>query len=209
MDTLEDMIRDTNRPKIAIMGGSYNPITSVHIQIARYVHEQVDINEIWLMPCEKHLQKDGLEKFEHRYKMCQIAAEPYNTFIKVSDFETVNKDGGSYSLLSRLTREFNVEFSYIIGMDQANNFYTWKNYQLLERKVRFIVVPRLGVVPNPERTWYLNESHIYLKNFPAVDTSATKVRELLKQPTSKQGELKQLLDKNVFAYICDEELYAR
>ena len=192
-----------------ILGGAFNPPTQAHIQIARYVFDNTKVTDIWLMPSANHLQKTGLESFKHRYNMCKIASNPFSEFVGVSDWElTGGLDGSTYDLINELNSEYtDASFSYIIGMDQVNNFHTWKNWEKLKDMVRFIVIPRLGVEPDPNITWYLEKPHIYLKDFPAVDTSSTRARELLKQPTREQKTLDKILGQDVFAYICDEELY--
>ena len=226
--------------KIAILGGSFNPVTKAHLQIARYVYDHIDFNEVWLSPCYNHLQKTGLEDFGHRYKMCEIAIKPYGDFIKVSNWEMIEGlDGSAYSLMSRIKKDYDsgivcgqsgkVDFSYIIGMDQANNFHTWKNWNELQRMVNFIVIPRMGVEADPNITWYLNPPHIYMNNsFPIMEASSTKIREMLKKirtvPLQKYNpdssiemlykkhatdELVNIIDMNVLEYICKNKLYEK
>ncbi len=218
----------SNHEKIAILGGSFNPITGAHIEIARYVFYRSDISCVWLMPCNNHLQKTGLEAFEHRFNMCEIAAKSFD-FIKVSNWElTKGLDGSAYSLISKIKEDYasgvvcgpsEVELSYIIGMDQANNFHTWKNWEKLKDMVRFIVLPRDGVKEDPKVTWYLEKPHLYcppLLGYPIMDVSSTKVRELIKRSRNSRyfrqliehlQTLANLLDNDVLEYIQKNGLY--
>jgi len=181
--------------KVAILGGSFNPITRAHIEIAKYVFDRNVVDQIWLMPCYNHLQKTGLEAFIDRCKMCEIASKLYEDFIKVSNWEMIKGlDGSAYSLISRIKEDYDsgivcgpsekVDFSYIIGMDQANNFHTWKNWEKLKDMVRFIVIPRDGVKEDSKITWYLEKPHLYrppLLGYPVRNVSSTRVREILKK----------------------------
>lgn len=203
---------------VAILGGSFNPVTRAHIQIAKYVFDHVDFNEVWLMPCYNHLQKSGLIDFRHRFNMCEIACKEFS-YMVVSNFEASHEmDGSVYSLMEKLKKENeDTEFSYIIGMDQANNFKTWKNWEKLKDTTRFIVFPRIGIFADPEVTWYYNSPHIYIANtnggyFPIMDISSTQVRELLKFYHYDEHGLQNLavgpmLDINVLQYIRENKLY--
>ena len=105
-----------------------------------------------------------------------------------------------------------VDFSLVIGMDNANTFDNWINYKELERLIPFIVVPRIGVQPDPKVDWYLKPPHIYLNGEnPPKDTSSTKVRDIFKKlkkyPAVMPKSLQGLLDPSVYRYIKQNNLY--
>jgi len=207
------MDANIKRKKVGILGGSFNPITKAHIQIARHVFDNSAIQEIWLMPVYNHLQKSGLESYTHRFNMCKIAAEPFSEFITVSNFEAEHELSGSVFELMEKLRETHkdTEFYYIIGMDQANNFHTWKNWELLKDTTKFIVFPRQGIEEDLLKAdWYTKAPHLYsppLIGYPIMDISSTKIREMLKEIDTDYAKLEKVLDGHVLNYICYEELY--
>ena len=67
-------------------------------------------------------------------------------------------------------------------MDNANTFYRWFNADKLKKLIRFIVVSRQGIKPNPKVTWYKKSPHIYLDAKDSISNiSSTKIRKWIKE----------------------------
>ena len=207
------------KTSVAILGGAFNPPTLDHINVAKFVlNTSRTFDEVWLMPCFQHMYDKEMQSTEHRLAMCRLAAKA-DPRIKVSDFEIKNElRGETYQLIKRLLNDpisERTNFSWIIGMDNANTFNEWVNYEHLERMIRFVVVQRAGITPDPKVDWYLRQPHIYLADIDGKigDGSSTKVRELLKFPWSAfcpsidDEPLKKLLDSKVLEYIEQNKLY--
>jgi nicotinate-nucleotide adenylyltransferase len=97
-------------------------------------------------------------------------------------------------------------FSMIIGMDNANTFDKWVNYELLEKMIRFVVVPRPGCKIDTSVNWYHKPPHIFMgycdSNIEPI--SSTLFRNLYK--TDRDGA-KRLVGKEVYDYIFKNTLY--
>lgn len=210
------------KTKVAIYGGAFSPITTGHVEAAKFVLDTSnEFDEVWIMPSFGHMSKSNLVSPEHRLEMCRLATESDGR-IKVFDYEIVNKLGGeTYNFFKRLKldEELNsrYNFSMIIGLDNANDFNKWVNFEDLERFVRFVVIPRKGIERNYDVDWYLKAPHIFLnKENHVPDVSSTMVRGLI-QDAYKYGilysdeyyelTLKPFIDKKVFDYILDNKLY--
>ena len=74
--------------KIAILGGSFDPLHIGHLFIATQVKEMFHFDEIWLMPCFQHPFDKQLSSATKRLEMLQTLNIPY---IKISQFEIKNK----------------------------------------------------------------------------------------------------------------------
>lgn len=198
--------------KVAILGGAFDPIHQGHIQVAKAVLDwSKTFDEVWLMPCYKHLYGKQLTDSRHRLKMCELASQQDGR-IKVFDYEIKHKlQGETYHLVTRLLDEDfakdQYDFSLIIGLDNANDFDKWVNYKHLERSIRFVVVPRSGINRDEAVDWYLKSPHIYLSNVSIPDYSSTQVREYLKEGIYQH--LSEVLDSLVVKYIKDNELYKK
>ena len=202
--------------KVAILGGAFDPPTLGHIALAKFVLDaSKTFDEVWLMPCNKHMYNKKMQSAEHRLEMCRIAAS-VDPRIKVFDYEIKhNLRGETYNFVKRLQNEdfakHEYDFSIIIGMDNANTFDKWVNAKELERMIRFVVVSRQGVKRDEKVNWYLNAPHIYMvaeTNIP--ETSSTDARELLRLPSlcgKMVPVLLELIDKNVYKYAVDNRLY--
>jgi len=225
----EDLIQDTlnkinrrreqykslgRKIKVALYGGAFNPITNGHIQTAKFVLDTSnEFDEVWILPCFHHMYNKNMAPAEQRLEMCKIAAE-IDKRIKVFDYEIKNKFfGETFYFVKRLKDEKELmemyQFSMIIGQDNANTFHTWVNYQELERMMRFVVIPRRGFKRDTNVDWYLKPPHIFLNKEKTgiIEVSSTVVRNMLKDNDNNDLINLNLIDKNVFSYIDDRNLY--
>src|SRR5690606_15794536 len=113
-----------------------------------------------------HMYGKQMASPEDRLEMCRIASE-HDKRIKVFDWEICNKMAGeTYHVVKLLQDEpiakHECDFSIMIGMDNALTFHKWYNYHLLERMIRFVVIPRAGYTPDMGAAWYLKAPHIYV-----------------------------------------------
>jgi len=197
--------------KVAILGGAFNPPTIGHIKLAQFVlNSSKTFDEVWLMPCANHMYGKEMESAEHRLAMCKLATQ-FDGRIKVFDYEIKNGlSGETYKFVkSLLDEDFaknEYDFSLIIGLDNANTLDKWVNYELLERMIRFVVVPRKGIKIDHNINWYLKAPHIFLSpdnDIPQV--SSTLVRDAFARGTTEN--LNNFLTKEVMEYIYDNKLY--
>lgn len=208
--------------KVAIMGGAFNPITLGHIQSAQFVlNTSKEFDEVWLMPAYQHMYHKEMVSSKHRLEMCKLAAK-VDGRIKVFDYEIMNQlSGETYNLVKRLKMETELtekyKFSMVIGLDNANTFDKWVNYQELERLMGFVVIPRKGYTRDDKVDWYLKYPHIYLNNENTIiETSSTDVRNMLDifyndRITHKvtYNDLLKVLNRDVLDYILEHELFLK
>jgi len=205
------------KTSVAILGGAYDPITIGHIQAAKFVlNTSQAFDEVWVTPCFSHLYNKKMVDSAFRSTMCDIACR-VDPRIHICTYELDKKfRGETYHMMRMLLEEpwikGKFDFSLIIGMDNANSFDKWVNFEDLERLARFVIVPRKGVEPDPKVNWYLKPPHIYLNGEnPPEDTSSTQIRAFLKKlkryPEVMPKALTGLLDPNVYRYIKQNNLY--
>lgn len=195
---------NSKKSNIALLGGAFNPPHLSHIQLAQFVLDNSDCDEVWLLPTYKHFFNKDMVSSEHRLEMCKIACKQYDR-IKVFDYEIRYKiEGGTYYFFDRLNndKEFeNYNFSMIIGLDNAKLFNKWFNYKEVQKMTSFIVVPRKGIVEDNEN-WYLEKPHIYLNEGSIMEVSSTLIRININNP-----EILNYLNLDVYNYIIENKLY--
>jgi len=209
------------KTKVAIYGGAFDPITNGHIQAAQFIlNTSGEFDEVWLMPAYRHLYGKEMASAEHRLEMCRLAAS-VDKRIKVFDYEIRNQLGGeTYYFVKKLKEEesYNKEyhFSLVIGLDNAVTFDKWVNYELLERLIIFVIIPRKGYEFNDPNIWFLKEPHIYLSSVEnsIMGVSSTEVREFFRKNHQQlsyneifQNQLKKKISPDVFDYILKNNLY--
>lgn len=223
------------KKNIALLGGAFDPIHKGHIELAQFVlNTSKTFDEVWLMPCYQHMYNKEMESAEHRLEMCRIAARNDGR-LKVFDFEIEQKlSGETYNMVKRLQdtdqAKHECDFSVIMGLDNANTFSNWVNYEELERMVRFVVVQRQGYEIDPKVDWYLKTPHIFLGDAAINNMSSTRIRSALaRREQQVEGMLRHIplehanekvkegiekaigygIDPEVLNYIYENNLYAR
>lgn len=200
------------KTKVAIYGGAFDPITNGHIQVAQFIlNTSGEFDEVWLLPAYKHMNGKEMASPEHRLKMSELAAS-VDKRIKVWDYEIKNQLAGeTYYLVKKLKEEEELNkkynFSVVIGLDNALTFDKWVNYDLLERLIRFVVVPRKGYTLNDYNMWFLKEPHVYLASNenPIMEVSSTEVKKLCREYSEK--EILKKINESVWSYIVENKLY--
>ncbi len=183
--------------KIGLLGGSFDPVHKAHIDIALNAIEQLQLDELRLIPTKNNPWKDHTSSSnEDRIQMLDIAISHYDK-IKIERCEIdnlSNEKNYTYLTLDYLMKDSHDEFYYIMGMDQANLFYNWKECDYISKKVKLVAFHRGGYNPDDE---VLNHyGFIKLNNVP-IDSSSSEIRN---------GRV-DLLDPKVLSYISKHGLY--
>lgn len=196
---------------IAVIGGSFNPITLAHMQIGALVATIPCIDMVFYVPNFNSVFGKNLAAFHHRVKMVDKVVNTLNSIQFEKWFMTCsieceqNLDGYTVSLVSALKKAYPKDtFFFVIGQDIANSIDSYKHYDTLIRDEKFIIVPRPGYTPTGN--WYMNNKHICLQiDAPLIDVSSTHVRTQI-----VNGNILSLIDKlptDVLQYIMRNKLF--
>lgn len=179
------------RRKIAIFGGSFDPIHIVHVLTMEYVLQTEDVDELWVIPCFKHnLGKEESAPFEHRCEMCRLAVRD-KPKVRVSTIEeSLGPPSRTLVTINKL-REQNPddEFKLVVGSDLLSELPTWYGYEELMKSTPFIVVPRGG--------------YATMSGFSLPEMSSTQIRTLIRNG----GFVSALIPRSVDLYIYRHQLY--
>lgn len=63
--------------KIGFFGGSFNPPTNAHLEIAKTALEEMELDKVYFVPMGNTYKKPGLIDEKLRYEMLQIACAEY------------------------------------------------------------------------------------------------------------------------------------
>ena len=187
--------------RVGIVGGSFDPIHYGHLEIAREVLDNIDVEEVWMMPCYKHVFGKKTESFEHRKNMIDLALEEFGeSRIRVSDFENRRK-GVSYTVdtvRGLLKEDPGMEIYWAVGSDIMESFEQWKEPYELIKLAKLVILSRNGNEPA-----YVPENSIYLRNSRIMNVSSTKIKKLLREGKPIDG----LTPEPVIDYIRENGLY--
>lgn len=171
--------------RIAIYGGSFNPIHKGHEQIVEYIcnDKELNIDKVIVIPVGIPSHKENTLKASNvRLEMCREIFDGNNK-VFVSDIEIKeNKTSYTYDTLIKIIEIYGEENEYyeVIGMDSLKNLKTWKNYKELLKLTKFIVFKRKDyVLDEMDKDLLENDRVIILEN-EYYDFSSTEIRERIK-----------------------------
>ena len=170
--------------KIGLLFGSFNPIHIGHIAIARYMAEQTDLDQVWLVvsPHNPLKEKRSLVDAEKRYISVKKAIGR-NSTIKVSKVEfSLPQPSYTINTLEVLKKKYpQNKFVLIIGTDNLKIFNKWKDYKKILKTFELYVYPRRTKIPDKDLSRLYNYQNATYFNAPRIDISSTFIREQMKK----------------------------
>lgn len=175
--------------KIAIYGGSFNPLHIGHLAIIRYMIEEAAFDMVYLIVSPKNPLKDGISSTSgpERYRAAVEAVlrhpELYGK-VKVDDIE-LSMPEPHYSIRTldaMREREPSNSFTIIMGADNLADIRRWRDYARILTEYGTAVYPRTGFDLAKIKQDLLNEDPAYkiqITDAPIVDISSTLIREYI------------------------------
>jgi nicotinate-nucleotide adenylyltransferase len=134
--------------RIALFGGSFNPIHLGHLRAAEEDRETMSLDLVYFVPAAAppHKPSADLAPAEHRLQMVRLATKG-NRYFMVSDVE-VRRSGSSFTIDTvryfRTTMRAQGGLYLIMGGDQFAELDTWKEADELTALCNIIVHTRLA-----------------------------------------------------------------
>ena len=136
--------------RVGIFGGSFNPIHSGHLGIARRAVEELSLDRFLFVPAKVNPFKafagavpGGLSD-DMRWELVRLVAALDPRF-EAWDFEIRQPPGPSYAIDTVRAAEARfpgAELFYVIGEDNVAALHQWKDWDQLSRKCSFVPYPR-------------------------------------------------------------------
>ena len=191
--------------KIAIMGGTFNPIHNAHLLSAEQVREGLGYDKILFVPAARppHKSQPDMVSAEHRYQMVLLATAE-NPYFEVSRIE-LDRAGPSYTIQTIKTLRHlygeTTQLAWIIGADSLIEYKIWKDFDEVLRQCTLIATTR----PNYDFERVPSEIRNLVTTFriTGFDMSATEIRERVRNNTS----IRYLVPEAIAAYIDKHRLY--
>jgi len=188
--------------KIAILGGSFNPIHIGHLILANTVCEEFNLDKIIFVPCYIQPLKSNKDfaSAEDRLAMIKFAIQN-NPKFELSDIE-IKRKGKSYTVdtLKYFKQKYD-DLYFVIGADNIKDFHRWKEPDTILKLAKLIVTNRGGIEQKiPQR---LRGKKIFVCKIPDIEISSTLIRNNIRSNKS----IKYLVPEKVEKYIIKNKLY--
>lgn len=129
--------------KLGFFGGSFNPPTYAHINIAKMSIEKFNLDAVYFVPVGNLYNKPSLIDENYRYEMLELICDDK---IKVESIELGRKEPlntlQAFELIEQKYK--NTENYYIMGADNFEKLPTWKNAKELIENYKYIIFERNG-----------------------------------------------------------------
>ena len=206
--------------RIALYGGTFDPVHEGHVEVARGVLQLFEIEKVLFIPAQMAPHKVGRPVTEpiHRYAMLALATQD-DPQLSISTFELEAPDRRyTVDTVERFQQVLgeSTELFFIMGADSWSEITTWREWERLLSMTNHIVVTRPGYEPaavhvgaHGERIVDLRGGKtstqspvgkkIFFTDVVMKDVSATNIRRLASE--GRTEELTGLLPGPVLEYI--------
>ena len=217
--------------RVAIYGGTFDPVHNGHVEVARRVLKLFELDEIVFVPAcvPPHKRNANITSAFHRFAMLALATE-LDQHLLVSTIEldapdlpyAVDTVEGMRARLGEQTELF-----FLVGADSWLEIKTWREWRRLLTLSNFIVmtrpgyamtraaltdlpIPLLNVLGHGCRQLDLAKMsgaspHAYFTDAVQSDVSAVRIRAAIKR--NDFASVKELVPPQVAAYIEKHRLY--
>ncbi|MFV0381781.1 MAG: nicotinate (nicotinamide) nucleotide adenylyltransferase [Breznakia sp.] len=130
--------------KIALLGGSFDPVHDGHVEIAKAARKQLSVDEVWfVLSAITPLKKRQLSAYHHRYQMLKRALHKYKKF-KICTIEKGSTEANyTVDTIRKLKRKHpKNKFYFLFGADQVAHLHEWKDIDILSKQITLCVVKR-------------------------------------------------------------------
>ena len=129
--------------KLGFFGGSFNPPTYAHINVAKMSIEKFNLDAVYFVPVGNLYNKPSLIDENYRYKMLELICDDK---IMVENIELGRKQTlntlQAFELIEQKYKS--TENYYIMGADNFEKLPTWKNAKELIENFKYIIFERNG-----------------------------------------------------------------
>ncbi|WP_425459815.1 nicotinate-nucleotide adenylyltransferase [Homoserinimonas aerilata] len=192
---------DARRPRVGIMGGTFDPVHNGHLVAASEVAQHFGLDEVVFVPTGQPYQKPDASLSEHRYLMTVVATAS-NPRFTVSRID-IDRDRPTYTIDTlRDMRDArpDADLFFITGADAIAQILEWKDVDELFDLAHFVAVSRPG---HPLTISGLPEQDVSLLEVPALAISSTDCRSRV----GRGFPVWYLVPDGVVQYIAKHHLY--
>lgn len=180
---------------VGIFGGSFNPVHTGHIALAKSLGEKAGLDEVWLMVSPQNpFKKEATDLLDDlsRLEMVREAVRDEER-LKASDYEfRLPKPSYTWHTLQALIHDYpGTEFTLLIGGDNWAAFDKWYCHEQILSTCPIVVYPRQG---SPVDTTHLPLG-VTVVDTPLLNISSTEIRQRIREGKTIQGMVPECIEQ--------------
>jgi len=193
-----------NNKIIAVFGGSFNPPTVAHINLAKQILQKIkNVEKVIFVPVSTKYNKSGLGTDEERFNMLKSICDGEKG-LEVSSIE-LDSTRQLYTIetLEKIQQQNpNNDIYFVLGTDNLKELETWHAASKLLENFKVIVLERDddSIETIIENNGFLKEhrkAFIKLDEIKKIELSASYIRELVKNGQSITGMVPKQIENKV------------
>jgi nicotinate-nucleotide adenylyltransferase len=189
--------------RIALFGGTFDPIHKAHLRVAKEAAAQLHLDSILFVTSANppHKPAGSTTPYEHRHRMVELACSADPRFVP-SRLEAGTVRSFSIDTIQKARQQLQPddELFFLIGADAFAEIGTWHRAAEVLQSAQFVVVSRPGYeYPVPEG------ARIHRLESVALDVSSSAIRRQCE--TGNWEALEEVLPAPVLDYIRQHGLY--
>ncbi len=189
--------------KVLFYPGTFNPPHFGHVSAVTVAVDNLDFDEVWIMPSGKRVDKEIPTSYEDRRNLGEIFVEYLRSVVAIPIkliTAAVENTGARYTheIIVELKSRSENEIFQLAGIDG----YLSIKERVIAPSEKFVIIKRSGYELPKELA--SGENLIFLEE-GVTGISSTKIREMIKN--SDEG-YKKLVPKDVADYIEKKHLYS-
>jgi len=186
--------------RLAIFGGTFDPIHNGHLAMAREATRRCALDRVLLVPAARppHKSEGPHAPYEDRFRMVELACAGKPPF-EASRLEAGTAMSYSIDTIEKVRAGLTPadRLLFLIGADAFREIESWRRWQEVVRSVEFIVVSR------PRRQYAIpSDARVHRLDDLEVPTSSSDIRRKL-----ARGEFDVDVPPGVLDYIRARRLY--
>lgn len=187
------------RAKVGILGGNFNPVHHAHLMMADQVAQQLELDQIFLMPenLPPHVDEKATISAEHRVNMIKLAIEDNPRLaIELCEIERGGKSFTYDTMVDLTNKNPDTDYYFIIGSDMVDYLDKWYKIDELAKLVKFVAI---------KRSEHVKESSypVIWIDAPLMPISSTQIRQMIANGIDPT----YLLPQKVLNYAKENHIY--
>ena len=171
----------SNKRKIGILGGSFDPPHKGHIEISKISLKKIKLKKIfWIVTKKNPFKKKPFFSLKDRLSKAKRSINKYKN-IKVLYLDEKIKSSRTINVINYFRKVKKQKDLYLIlGSDNLLKFHKWTNWKKIVKLTKLIVFSRKGYDKKSKKSVvvkYLNKKNIIYINNKLIDISSSNIKK--------------------------------
>ena len=171
----------TQKIKIGILGGTFDPAHSGHLEISILAKKKFKLkNIIWAITKKNPFKNESKSNLKKRTQFAKKLIDK-NDYIKVKFYEDKIASNRTIDLIEYLNKDKKFEIYFIMGADNLINFHKWYKWKSIIKKCNILIFDRQGYKAKSLKSVTFNgtnKNNLTFINFKKVNISSSQLRKI-------------------------------